>query len=128
MQTTRSLLAEDVTFVGPMGHTKGADDYVSGVARMADLITGIALKKVVADGDDVCIMYELSTPGGALSTVGWYHFAKNEKIDSVRAYFDPRPLTEQPEAASVAADDRTPPHGVNMPFFAAGLQVCGEFA
>jgi hypothetical protein len=109
-----------------MGQTEGADEYVTGVGRMADMVTGVALKKVIADGDDVCIMYDLSTPAGALSTVGWYHFAKDEKIDSVRAYFDPRLLTEKGDAS--ANDDRTSPRGVSIPLFAAGLQVCGEFA
>jgi hypothetical protein len=119
------MLAENVTFDGPMGHTDGADDYVAGVAQMADTVTGFALKKVIADGDDVCIMYDLSTPVGSLSTVGWYHFAKDDKIDAVRAYFDPRPLTDNKVTSPDA--DATPPHGVSVPLFAVGLQVCGEF-
>src|SRR5262245_43024937 len=35
----RELLTDDVTFDGPLGHTQGADEYVRGVARMAEIVT-----------------------------------------------------------------------------------------
>ncbi len=116
-ETTRSLLSDNVTFDGPMGHTEGADNYVTGVAKMADMVTGVDLKKLVVDGDDVCLMYDLvTTPSGALPTVGWYHFS-GDKIDSVRAYFDPRPLTEQRSQGQSKEK-------LDIPLFASGLQLC----
>jgi ketosteroid isomerase-like protein len=122
--TTRSLLADDVTFTGPMGHTKGVDAYVRGVSKMAETVTGVELKKLIVEGDDVCIMYDVfSDAAGPLPTVGWYHFGADEKIDSVRAYFDPRPLTEQ-HVPSV--QDSHDPVGIKIPLFNAGLQVCPD--
>jgi hypothetical protein len=117
LETTRSLLSDDVTFDGPMGHSSGADDYVSGVAGMAQTIDGVELKKLIVEGDDVCIMYDLmSRSAGAVPTIGWYHFDR-DKIDSVRAYFDPRLLTGSP-----------PRRTLEIPLFAAALQVCAETA
>jgi ketosteroid isomerase-like protein len=115
LETTRSLLSDDVTFEGPLGHTEGADAYVSGVARMADSVTGVELKKLIVEGDDVCIMYDLQSKlAGAVPTVGWYHF-RGDKIESVRAYFDPRQLTGRPDKKTF-----------DIPLFAAALQLCQE--
>jgi ketosteroid isomerase-like protein len=125
LETTRALLADDVIFTGPMGHTVGADDYVSGVAGLADNVTRVELKKLIVEGDDVCIMYDLfSKQAGALPTVGWYHFADDDRIDSVQAYFDPRPFTEALATRPLNAQQAGP--GVNVPLFAASLQVSHE--
>src|SRR3954468_288126 len=92
-ETTRALLADDVTFVGPMGQAQGADAYVEGVRGMAKTVKGVDRKAVIADGDDVCIIFDLitDTPAGAIPTAGWYRL-RDGKIISVRAFFDPRPL------------------------------------
>jgi ketosteroid isomerase-like protein len=107
------LLQDDVTFVGPMGATQGAQDYVDGIERMGSMVSSARQTKLVVEGDDVCIMYDLVTDrDGAVPAVGWYHF-RDGKIDSVHAYFDPSPLAT-----------KTAPPG--MPLFAASLQVCGD--
>jgi hypothetical protein len=109
------LLSDDVTFEGPLGHTEGADAYVSGVAHMADAVSGVELKNLIVEGDDVCIMYDLlSKSAGAVPTIGWYHF-RDDKIESVRAYFDPRQLTDKPAQKKF-----------HIPLFASALQVCQE--
>ena len=124
LATTRSLLTDDVTYSGPLGQTKGADAYVRGVAKMAETVTGVELKKLIVEGDDVCIMYDVfSNTAGPLPTVGWYHFSADEKIDSVRAYFDPRPLTETRVASEGDSHD---PIAIKIPLFNAGLQVCSD--
>jgi len=61
---------------------------------------------------------------GTIPTVGWYHFRDN-KIDSVRAYFDPRPMAERWSPP----DQQRPPtpfDAVDIPQFASSLQVCAE--
>jgi hypothetical protein len=46
------------------------------------------------EGEDVCIIYDLvtHTPTARIPTAGWYR-VRDGKIASVRAFFDPRPLT-----------------------------------
>jgi ketosteroid isomerase-like protein len=92
-EKTRSLLDDDVTFVGPMGATDGIEAYMAGIQGMAKIVESAEQIKVLVDGDDVCIIYDLITsqPPATLPTAGWYH-VRDGKITSVRAYFDARPL------------------------------------
>jgi ketosteroid isomerase-like protein len=94
LATTRSLLADDVTFEGPLGHTEGIDDYMRGIEGMAKMVERAVPVQVIAHGDNVCVIYDLitSSPPATLPTAGWYH-VRDGKITSVRAFFDPRPLT-----------------------------------
>lgn len=112
LDTARELLSDDVTFEGPFGHTEGADAYLDGAAQMSESIRGVALTRSIVEGDDVCLMYDLVTESAEpVPTVGWYHF-RHDKIDHVRAYFDPRPLSAQRPAS------------LDIPLFAAALQLC----
>jgi hypothetical protein len=96
-ETARSLLSDDVTFIGPLGTASGADEYISGLRRLTDIVDSAVPRKVLVDGDDVCIIYDLVTKtAGSIPTVGWYHL-RNGQIDSVRAFFDARPLVETPD-------------------------------
>jgi hypothetical protein len=116
-ETTRTLLSDDVTFDGPLGHTEGADAFVSGAARSQENVRTVELKQLVVDGDDVCIMYDLvSDAAGVVPTVSWYHF-KDDKIDAVHAYFDPRSLASKGQPVISKK-------GFDIPLFAAGLQLC----
>jgi ketosteroid isomerase-like protein len=89
--SVRALLADDMTFRGPLGETDGADEYVAGLAGLSQAVDGAEERAVVADGDDVCIVYDLSVNGQRIPTIGWCHF-RDGHISSVRAFFDPRPM------------------------------------
>lgn len=93
LDTTRSLLADDVTFAGPLGSTEGADAYIEGIQGMVKIIERADQQEVFAEGDNVCVIYDLVTkaPRATIPTVGWYK-VRAGKISSVRAFFDPRPL------------------------------------
>jgi hypothetical protein len=121
-EDSRPLLSEDVVFEGPLGRTQGADAYVRGVRQMADSVRGVDVERLIVDGDDVCIVYALQSSAGPLPTVSWYHF-RDDKIDAVRAYFDPRPLVESQTATARPATRRATSKP-DIPLFAAGLQLC----
>jgi ketosteroid isomerase-like protein len=93
LETTRSLLADEVTFTGPLGSTRGADAYIEGIKGMVKIVERTVQHEVFAEGDDVCIIYDLvtKTPRASIPTAGWYK-VRDGKITSVRAFFDPRPL------------------------------------
>jgi hypothetical protein len=93
LDKTRSLMTDDVTFRGPLGKANGVNEYIDGLKGLVKIVDSVVQRKVLTDGDDVCIMYDLvtKTPAGSIPTVGWYH-VRNGKVDSVTAYFDPRPL------------------------------------
>jgi ketosteroid isomerase-like protein len=92
LATTRALVADDVTFIGPLGTATGADDYIAGLRKLKESVSTVVTRKVLVDGNDVCIIYDLvTTEAGTIPTVGWYH-VRNGQVDSVRAFFDARAL------------------------------------
>ena len=90
--TFRSLLADDVTFVGPMGIAGNAEECVEGIKGMSRFVTDIVIEKMWVDGPDVITWYELHTANTEpLPTVNWSHI-ENGKVTRIRATFDPRPI------------------------------------
>jgi hypothetical protein len=89
----RSILADEATFDGPLGHAGNADECVAGLKRMSQVMTGIDIRKTFVDGPDVLTWYDLHTSqADRLPTVNWRH-VENGKITWIRVTFDPRPLT-----------------------------------
>jgi len=90
----RALLHDDATFDGPLGQTRGGDKYIEGVRGFAKTIDRVQIHKAIAEGEDVCLVYDLVTRSGAeIPTVGIYRIEAGN-VHSVRAYFDPRPLVK----------------------------------
>jgi hypothetical protein len=89
----RSILADDVTFDGPLGHASNAEECISGLQRMSQIMTDIIIRKTFVDGADVLTWFDLHTAQtDPLPTVNWRH-VENGKITSIRVTFDPRPLS-----------------------------------
>ena len=90
-----ALLADEVTFRGPMGETDGRDDTRSGFQGLASITKEVIVEHVFVDGDDVATWFELRTTvtDRPLNVVNWMHVSKG-RIDRIRVTFDPRPLLE----------------------------------
>ena len=89
----RTILADDVTFDGPLGHAADAEACIAGLKRMSQIVTDIVIRKTFVDGADVLTWFDLHTAGtDPLPTVNWRH-VENGKITAIRVTFDPRPLT-----------------------------------
>jgi len=89
----RSILADDVTFDGPLGQASNADECIAGLQRMSQLITTIVIHKTFIDGPDVLTWFDLYTAKtDPMPVVNWRHI-ENGKITWIRVTFDPRPLT-----------------------------------
>jgi ketosteroid isomerase-like protein len=91
--TARSLLADDLRFEGPIEQFDRADDYMQSVAKLAEIVTGTEVKRVVADGDDVVTIYDLhtNTPAGTSHVAEWAR-VESGKIAEMRVFFDARPF------------------------------------
>jgi len=89
----RSVLADDVTFDGPMGQARNADECVQGVKGLSQIVTGIVIRRVFVDGDDVTTWFELHTSATSepMLVANWCH-VRDGKIATIRVTFDPRPL------------------------------------
>lgn len=88
----RSVLADDVTFRGPLGSADDADECIAGLRGMSKMMTDITVLKRLVDGADVVTIFELHTADAPpCLTANWSH-VEDGKIASIQAVFDPRPL------------------------------------
>jgi predicted ester cyclase len=90
-KSVRQYMSDDLSFVGVLGSRQGADAYFKDMERMR---LKYEIQKVFANGDDVCLLYNLRISGLTVFGCGWYH-VENGKIDSLKVLFDPRPILEQ---------------------------------
>jgi len=92
-QTLRSILADEVTFDGPLAKLQGAQDVAAGLERLAQITSDITIRKRFVDGQDVLTWFDLhTTVAPPAPTANWQH-VENGKITSIDVAFDPRPLT-----------------------------------
>jgi hypothetical protein len=89
----RSILADDVTFTGPLGQAASADECVEGIWGMSQIMTGIVVRKIFVNGPDVLTWFDLHTKvtKDPLPVANWSH-VRDGKISSIQVTFDPRPL------------------------------------
>ena len=90
----RSILADDVTFTGPLGQAASADECVEGIRGMSQIMTDIVVRKIFVNGPDVLTWFDLHTKvtKDPLPVANWSH-VRDGKISSIQVTFDPRPLT-----------------------------------
>ena len=90
--TTRSTLRDDVAFAGPLGTADGIDECMRGLQGLKQIVKASEQHKVIADGDDVCLIYDLvTTSAGTIPTAGWFQ-VRDGKVATITAFFDARPL------------------------------------
>jgi ketosteroid isomerase-like protein len=88
----RELLQDDVSFQGPIDAFSDADSYIASLRQLSGIVTGVDKQKIFADGDDVCVIYDLKTaPVPSSRTCEWYR-VRDGKIASVSVVFDARPF------------------------------------
>ncbi len=86
----RQLVTDDMTFTGVLGTRDGAEAYMQDMRKMK---MKYEIKKVFADGDDVCLFYDITQGGITFFSAGWYKVV-GDKIKSFQVIFDPRPVLE----------------------------------
>jgi ketosteroid isomerase-like protein len=92
-RTLREILADDMTFRGPLAVLDDADDCVQGLQGMAKILDDIVVQHVFVDGTDVLTWFDLhTTVAPAAPTANWQHI-EDGRITSIQVTFDPRPLT-----------------------------------
>jgi hypothetical protein len=91
--SARTFMQDDMTFTGPLDTFHTADEYLASRQRLAGIIQRIENKKWFADGDDVCLLYDMvtNTPAGTAFIAEWYQ-VKAGKIGALRVVFDARPF------------------------------------
>jgi hypothetical protein len=91
-----SLLADDATFLGPLGQANNASECTQGIKGLSTIVTHIDIQHMWVDGNEVITWYDLHTSKTKqpLPVVNWIHI-ENNKIKSIKVTFDPRTLFEE---------------------------------
>jgi len=91
-ETMRTLLTDDVSFVGPLGTTDGVDEYIDAMKRVTAHMTGVERRVLFGEDEHVCQVYDLTTskPPVTITVVQWLT-VREGRIATVRLFFDPRP-------------------------------------
>lgn len=89
----RQHLADDLTFVGLFETYSNAAEYMKALSGLMQITVRLDVKKIIADGEDAAIFFELQTKAPAEATVlvaEWHQF-RGGKIVRARSAFDARP-------------------------------------
>jgi ketosteroid isomerase-like protein len=94
LATARALLAPDVRFVGPFDTFEGPEPYLAALQGLHSIVAGVEIRRVFTDGDEACVLYDLTTtaPAAAVSFVSEWMHVEGGRIAQVRAVFDARPF------------------------------------
>ena len=92
-ESAKSYLKEDVSYWSPLNSFDNAEAYLK--YNFSLNLPKLDIKKTFADGDDVCLLYEitLAKPAMALFACLWAH-VDDGKISSIKVLFDPRPFVQ----------------------------------
>src|SRR5579864_6066114 len=91
----QSLLAEEVSFRGPLGTADGPAECRAGVEGMSRGLDARAeIVTMLGDGHEVITWFELHTNAAAPVAVANYAQVRDGKVVAIRAAFDPRPLLD----------------------------------
>ena len=89
----RKLVHDKLLFQGPLDTFHTPEPYFEALKKLHPIIQRIDMKKIFADGNDVCVLYDMvtNTPAGTAFVCEWYR-VKGQKITDVRTVFDARPF------------------------------------
>jgi hypothetical protein len=93
LAAARTFLADDLVFTGLFATYRSADEYIAALTGLLSITVRLEVKKIIAEGNDAAIFFELETKAPAEGTVlvaEWHQF-KNGKISHSRSAFDGRP-------------------------------------
>ncbi len=90
----RRHLDERLQFVGLFETYRSAEEYLSALTKLLQLTVRLDVKRIIAEGNDAAIFFELETkaPVAATTLVAEWHQVQNGKISHVESAFDGRPF------------------------------------
>jgi ketosteroid isomerase-like protein len=110
----QALLADDVTFEGPLGTADDAASCRAGIEGMSGITTDIVVHTMAADGENVVTMFDLHTTGTEepVLVANWAQIGEDRRIKRIRVTFDPRPIL----STSVRLTEPDPRSSVGVEF------------
>jgi ketosteroid isomerase-like protein len=93
LAAARGFLRDDLVFVGLFETYPSADAYIQALTGLLSITVRLDVKKIIAEGNDAAVFFELQTraPAEATVLVAEWHQIKDGRIAWVRSAFDGRP-------------------------------------
>ena len=100
----RALLADPGEFVGPLNSYTDPDVFLDGAAVFMKVTRKTDLKAVVAEGEDVCLVYDslLAIPSVPPIPIASWFRVKEGKIKIFHTHFNPMPFIQAKESGDLA--------------------------
>jgi limonene-1,2-epoxide hydrolase len=89
----RKHLDDKLYFKGPIETLHSPEPLIESLKKLHQIVERIEIKKIFADGNEVCVLYDLVTnsPAGTAFVSEWFQL-KHGKIAEIRVVFDGRPF------------------------------------
>jgi hypothetical protein len=88
----RGILADGVTFRGPLGTADSGDECLAGLQGMSRILTGITVRHRWVDGPDVLTWFDLHTSVAPPAPTANWSRVEDGRITRIQVTFDARPL------------------------------------
>jgi ketosteroid isomerase-like protein len=90
----QALLADNVTFKGPLGTADDAASYRAGIEDISKIMTDIVIHTMAADGENVVALFDLHTTEAdePVLVANWAQVGADRRIKRIRLTFDPPPI------------------------------------
>jgi len=87
-----TLLAPDLIFKGPTLTRTTAADFIGALKRLGVIHVRSDLRRVFADGDEACLIYDFvtDTAAGAVPIIEWLRF-EGDRIRAIDLFYDRQP-------------------------------------
>jgi ketosteroid isomerase-like protein len=94
LAAARRYLDDELVFVGLFETYRGPDSYLAALAGLLGVTMRLDVKRIVAQGDDAAVFFDLETktPAEATTFVAEWHQVRDGKIVHVQSAFDGRPF------------------------------------
>lgn len=93
---SKAPFAPDVIFESPLSQDKlrGVESLTEFLSGILPIVKNVRIKRRVADGEHVCVLWELetSTPAAVIPVCEYFRVSDG-LIKEMRPYYDPRPIT-----------------------------------
>jgi limonene-1,2-epoxide hydrolase len=87
-QLARKYVKDDIKNSNPVSSHDNAEAYFEELARLR---LKFKMHKIFADGNEACVLYDVTASGITLFACGWFQ-VDDGKVSSLRVVFDPTPL------------------------------------
>jgi ketosteroid isomerase-like protein len=94
MEWLRQRLAPDFVHVSPFGRFEDRESYLAAIEPMArKSVVELAVKDVIASGNQAAIRFENKTPRGVVESCDWIR-VENDLIKEIRSFYDSAVIRE----------------------------------